>query len=264
MKPTSVTVSAASHLKYVAVEVAEMAAEFARHFVGHAAAAGTKSTPTDVVTETDLATERLIRSELSKRCPGSAVLGEEFDTVDGHNAIGWIVDPIDGTVNFLYDLPVVSVSIAATLNGETVAGAVVDVVRGDVFSAALNEGAERNGTPISCSAPTSISTSLIGTGFSYDSSIRFAQSRTLNRVLPACRDIRTMGSSALNLCWVGCGRLDGYYQQDTEIYDYAAGALVASEAGATVLVGAKKPDDMTVAASPAIADALFGLLEPIG
>lgn len=254
-------ISAGEHLEVVASEVAVLAASLVRDASGRAAELGTKSSPTDVVTATDLQSERLIRDELLSRCPGSTIVGEEFDDDAGTNTVGWIVDPIDGTVNFLYDLPVVAVSIAATIDGKTVAGAVCDVVRGEVFSAADGAGARRDGRRIDVAQPGSLSDSLIGTGFAYAAERRRQQTEILTRLLPSARDIRCMGSAALNLCWVGCGRLDGYYEQDTKTYDYAAGALVAAEAGARVELPAQNELDLSIAASPSIFDELRQLID---
>ena len=252
--------SAGEHLEAVALDVAQLAAQLVRESVGQAAAAGTKSTPTDVVTATDVESESLIRSELLARCPGSTIVGEELADDVGTNAVGWVVDPIDGTVNFLYDLPVIAVSIAATIHGKTVAGAVCDVLRGDVFSAAIDAGARRNGTAIRARTPGSLGDSLIGTGFAYAAERRREQTEILTRLLPQARDIRCMGSAALNLCWVACGRLDGYYEQDTKPYDYAAGALIAAEAGARVEVPAQNQLDLSIAAAPTIFDELLRLI----
>ncbi|MFK7916958.1 MAG: inositol monophosphatase family protein [Ilumatobacter sp.] len=252
--------SAAHHLEQVAAEVAVLAAVLVRGSVGRAAAAGTKSSPTDVVTETDVESERLIRRELLDRCPGSAIAGEELDDQDGANTVSWVVDPIDGTVNFLYDLPVVSVSIAACIDGITVAGAVADIVRGDVFSASQGAGARRNGVAVSARPTTSLEQSLVGTGFSYSAQRRQEQSSILNRLLPAARDIRCMGSAALNLCWVACGRLDAYYEHDTKLYDYAAGALIATEAGARVELPADTQLDLSIAAAAGVFDRLRSIV----
>lgn len=240
----------------MAADVAAIAAALVRQSLGRAAAAGTKSSPTDVVTATDVESEALIRRELLDRCPGSAIIGEELDDQLGANAVRWIVDPIDGTVNFLYDLPVVSVSIAASIEGVTVAGAVADIVRGEVFSAALGTGARRDGHGVSARPTTDLDQSLIGTGFSYSADRRAEQAAILNRLLPATRDIRCMGSAALNLCWVGCGRLDGYYEHDTKLYDYAAGAIIAREGGAHVELPADNQLDLSVAAAPDVFDPL--------
>lgn len=253
--------SAGEHLEAVAIDVARLAAQLVRRSVGRVAAAGTKSTTTDVVTATDIESEALIRRELLARCPGSTIVGEELADEVGTNAVGWVVDPIDGTVNFLYDLPVVAVSIAATIQGRTVAGAVYDVLRGEVFSAALGSGARRDGEVIGVRPPAALTDSLIGTGFAYSAERRRLQAETLTRLLPRARDIRCMGSAALNLCWVGCGRLDGYYEQDTKTYDYAAGALIAAEAGARVELPAQNELDLSIACAPEIFDELRQLID---
>ena len=244
------------HLEAVAIEVAQLAAALVRASVGRAAAARTKSSPTDVVTATDIESETLIRRELLERCPGSSIVGEELADDRGTNAVAWTVDPIDGTVNFLYDLPVVSVSIAASIEGQTVAGAVVDVLRHETFSASLGGGARRDGVPITAAHTADLSQALVGTGFSYSSERRAEQSSILNRLLPAVRDIRCMGSAALNMCWIGCGRLDGYYEHDTKPYDYAAGALVAAESGGRVEVPADNGASLSVAAAAEVFDRL--------
>lgn len=253
----------AQHLEHVAGEVVRLAAAFVHSSVGVAQAAGTKSSPTDVVTDTDVDSERLIRSELLARCPGSTVEGEELDDEGGDNSIRWIVDPIDGTVNFLYDLPVVAVSIAAAIDGVVVAGAVADVLRGEVFSANDEGPARLDGRPIEVSGESELAGSLIGTGFSYDAERRRRQSETLARLLPRCRDIRCMGSAALNLCWVAAGRLDAYFEQDTKLYDYAAGALIAERAGATVVLPASNELSLNLAATPLVAHDLRQLVSSL-
>ena len=248
--------SSGAHLEAVASEVARRAAELVARSAGQARAAATKSSPTDVVTATDVESEAFIRCELLGRCPGSSIFGEELDDDRGSNAVEWIVDPIDGTVNFLYDLPVVSVSIAATIDRTVVAGAVTDIHRVETFSAALGTGARRSGGPIAPNAPETLEKALIGTGFAYDAALRAQQAEALTRLLPSCRDIRCMGSAALNLCWVGCGRLDGYFERDLKIYDYAAGALIAAEAGATTELPAGNRIDLMIAAAGTIFDSL--------
>lgn len=257
------TPTPAQFLELVAIDVAELAADLVRSAAGAATTTATKTSPTDVVTQTDLRSEQLIRTELLARCPGSTIAGEEFDEAVGTNAIGWIVDPIDGTVNFLYDLSVVAISIAATIDGRVVAGAVVDVHRGETFSAADSNGARRNGNTIVAGDRADLPQALIGTGFSYDAGRRAEEAAILTRLLPACRDIRCMGSAALNLCWVGCGRLDGFYERDLKVYDYAAGALIASEAGAAIERPTQNETDLMVAACPDIFDSLHRLVEAV-
>lgn len=260
----SATTTTAQLLERVAIEVSTLAAAEVRSVIGRAEATGTKSSPTDVVTDTDLRTERLIRDELAHRCPGSAIVGEEYDDDNGANNVGWIVDPIDGTVNFLYDLPVISVSIAATIDGTVVAGAVADVHRGEVFSAAAGHGARLDGAPVAIGEPAGLAQALIATGFSYDAAVRGVEAQTVAKLLPACGDIRCMGSAALNLCWVGSGRLDGHYQQGLRIYDYAAGALIAAEAGARVEQPTQNETELLLTAPPNIFDSLRALITDSG
>jgi myo-inositol-1(or 4)-monophosphatase len=255
IKPGSPASARAGHLERVAAEVARAAAGLVRRQGGHAVATATKSTPTDVVTHTDQESERFIRAALLERAPGSTIVGEEYGDQRGANNVGWIVDPIDGTVNFLYDLPVVSVSIAATIDGDIVAGAVADIHRDEVYAAAAGSGARLDGRAISASSTTELGHALVGTGFAYDADLRAEQSIVLNRLLPAARDIRCMGSAALNLCWVGMGRLDAFYERDLKVYDYAAGALIAHEGGAVVALPSRQAD-ATFAATRGIESAL--------
>jgi myo-inositol-1(or 4)-monophosphatase len=243
-------------LESIASATAAGAAELVRAKLGRTRVLDTKSTPTDVVTEADLEVETFIRERLWRSSPGASIQGEEHGSTGGATSIGWIVDPIDGTVNFLYDLPAVSVSIAATIDGEIVAGAVADVVRREVFSARLGGGARRDGASISPSTATTLDHSLVGTGFSYDSDMRRREGEIVGRVLPAARDVRGFGSSALHLCWVGCGRLDGYYQHGVKAWDMAAGALIASEAGARVEATDGPQGSLVVATSAGIFEAL--------
>lgn len=250
----------APELQRTAAQVAARAAAMVRSALGEAVASGTKSSVTDVVTETDVAVESFIRQQLTSAFPGSSIVGEELADVDGSSGIGWVVDPIDGTVNFVYDLPVIAVSIAATVHGRVVAGAVADVVREETFAAAADGGAQRNGTAISASDADDLGLSLVATGFSYDAALRAEQAKTIARLLPLTRDVRCMGSAALNLCWVACGRLDAYYERDLKPYDYAAGLLIATEAGAVV----ERPDDdggLVVATAAGIADPLRQVLQ---
>lgn len=247
-------------LEAIAVEAGREGASVIRRAAGELGAVSTKSTPTDPVTSLDLASERAIRAVLAARTPDATVLGEEAGMVDGSSEVGWIIDPIDGTVNLTYDLPVLSVSVAATLAGEVAAGAVIDVRRGDVFSAARGVGARRDGSPIEVSHPSSLAQSLIGTGFAYTSAGRALEAPYLQRVLPAARDIRCFGSAALNLCWVACGRLDGFYQRDMRYWDYAAGALIAVEAGARLEWPSADNGELMVASGPGIHAALLRLV----
>ena len=239
-------------LETIAVEAATRGADLVRASAGDLGTVTAKSTPTDPVTSLDVAAEHRIRAVLLDRAPGSSVLGEEGGASGGSSGIGWVVDPIDGTVNLTYGLPIMSVSIAATRDGDVVAGAVVDILGGDVFSAARERGARLNGSSIGPSTVTALADALIGTGFSYTAEGRAAEAEYLARVLPAGRDIRCFGSAALNLCWVACGRLDGFYQRNMQPWDFAAGEIIAAEAGAAITRPRPDNGQLLVASGPGI------------
>ncbi|HWJ83424.1 MAG TPA: inositol monophosphatase family protein [Nocardioides sp.] len=212
--------------------------------------AATKSSDVDVVTAADRAAEELIRARLLGARPEDSVLGEEGDDVAGSSGVRWIVDPIDGTVNFLYGLREYSVSIAAEVDGEVVAGVVHDVAKGRCYRGhadpALPGGGQvtRDGVPLRVNGPTPLAHRLVATGFSYRSEVRAVQGRATARLLPRVRDIRRHGSCALELCHVAEGALDGYAEEGVNLWDYAAGAFLARLAGArtTVLPGAGGTD----------------------
>ncbi|PJF02013.1 inositol monophosphatase [Streptomyces carminius] len=228
--------------------------------------AATKSSPVDVVTEMDLASEKLITGYLAEHRPDDGFLGEEGASSEGSSGVRWVIDPIDGTVNYLYGLPGWSVSIAAECEGETVVGVVAIPPRGETYHAVLGEGARRNGEPVRCRPSPPLDQALIGTGFNYVTEIRTAQAEVARALLPKVRDIRRSGSAAIDLCDVGAGRLDGFFERGLHPWDAAAGALVAREGGA--LTGGRPglpPDhDLTVAASPGVFAVLQPLLEELG
>jgi myo-inositol-1(or 4)-monophosphatase len=244
----------------MAVDAATIGADLVRQAHGRRGSIRTKSSPTDPMTELDLAVEQVIRAHLAERTPGAGFLGEEEGARGGDSPVGWILDPIDGTVNLTYDVPLIAVSLAATLDGDVVAGAVVDVWRSEVYRAVAGGGARRDGAPIAPSSVPELSQALVATGFAYSSDGRAAQAEAFARVLPAARDIRCFGSSAIHLCWVACGRVDAYYQRDSKRWDYAAGALIAEEAGATVVRPSSANGELLLAASPRIYDPLLSLL----
>ncbi|MEX1296922.1 MAG: inositol monophosphatase family protein [Candidatus Limnocylindrales bacterium] len=247
-------------LESIAVEAATGGARTVRDSAGDLGAVEAKSTPTDPVTSLDVAVEREIRTTLARRAPHSSVLGEEGGAIGGSSGVGWVVDPIDGTVNLTYGLPIMSVSIAATWDGDVVAGAVVDIHRGDIFSAARGHGARLDGSTIEPTQVTSLADSLIGTGFAYTARGRAEEAVYLARVLPAGRDIRCFGSAALNLCWVASGRLDGFYQRNMQYWDFAAGEIIAAEAGAKVARPSSGNDRLMVVTAPGIHDELVRLV----
>lgn len=231
--------------------------------------AESKSTPTDAVTEMDRAAERLILDRLHSLRPDDRVVGEEtgrHGDAEDDATVTWLVDPLDGTVNYLYAIPQFSVSIAAQQRGETVAGVVYDVMRDDLYGATQGGGATRNGESIRCSAATDLALSLVATGFAYAAETRRTQAAVLTTVLPAVRDIRRLGSAALDLCMVACGRVDAYFEAGMQPWDWAAGALIATEAGARVGgLGGRPPGSWTtLAANPALFEALEGLLREAG
>ncbi|MEV6427131.1 inositol monophosphatase family protein [Nocardia sp. NPDC051463] len=236
----------------------------------------TKGHPTDPVTVVDTETEELIRGLLAELRPGDPILGEEGGgslTGGAEDTIYWVVDPIDGTVNFLYGIPGYAVSVAAVRGGRPVAGAVVDVARESTYSAGLGLGAVRedaDGTveQLRCTPVESLSLALVATGFAYGTHRRGRQAAMLAEVLPDIRDIRRFGAAALDLCLVASGRVDAYYEHGLNAWDWAAGALIAAEAGARlVLPPAINPGsagDLVVAAAPGIADEVIELLDRVG
>ncbi len=233
----------------------------------------TKTTPTDPVTIVDTETERFLRDRLAQLRSGDPVLGEEIggpaDPAATAGTVTWVLDPIDGTVNFVYGIPAYAVSVAAQVDGVSVAGAVADVMGGQVYSAAAGLGAhviDTEGThPLRCTAVDDLSMALVGTGFAYSRRRRTVQAALVAKVLPVVRDVRRIGSAAMDLCMVAAGRLDAYYEHGLHVWDCAAGALIAAEAGARVVL--PDPDDpqrtaaLVVAAAPGIADQLLAALE---
>lgn len=236
-----------------------------------------KSTPTDPVTVVDTETESLLRDRLALLRPGEPVLGEEGGGPAASQAkqsgvVTWVLDPIDGTVNFVYGIPSYAVSVAAQVDGVSVAGAVADVVAGEVYSAARGLGARVTGDggarELRCTRIDDLSMALVGTGFGYSPQRRSAQAALLTKMLPMVRDMRRVGSAALDLCMVAAGRLDAHYEHGLNVWDWAAGALIATEAGARVLLpdpsGAVAGAGLVVAAAPGIASDLVDALDRSG
>ncbi len=243
----------------VASEAATLIVERRR---GRITVADTKSTDTDVVTAVDRESEELIRKRVLAVRPDDAFLGEEGEDVHGTSGVRWVVDPIDGTVNYLYDHPTYAVSIAVELHGVTVAGVVVNAPLRETFTATRGGGAFLDGAPIAVSGCTDLAKALVGTGFGYDPRRRAVQAEVVRAIIEKIRDIRRIGVGAVDLCYVACGRLDAAYERGLNPWDYGAGALIAAEAGARVggLHGAPVSPEMTLVASPGIFDALHDAL----
>jgi myo-inositol-1(or 4)-monophosphatase len=259
----------------VAVPVAEKAADLLRAGVRQTRqSVGTKSSATDMVTEMDRASEDLIVSALLGARPDDGIVAEEGSARAGTSGVRWVIDPLDGTTNYLYDFPGWSVSIAAELDGgsgdggpgEVIAGVVLDAVHGELYTAARGHGARCNGEPIACSDQDDVADALLATGFGYDPARRRAQAQLLVELLPQVRDIRRMGSAAMDLCHVARGRVDAYFERGLSWWDLAAGALIAREAGAVVsaLDGGPVVPGSVFAATPGIAAPLRALLGALG
>jgi myo-inositol-1(or 4)-monophosphatase len=275
-------VAGARELLVIAVGAALEAGQLLASKEGRVEVAATKSSPTDVVTEMDGRAEELIRARILVARPDDAILGEEGGQVDGaaDAPARWVVDPLDGTVNYLYGLHDWAVSIAAEVDHQIVAGAVYAPMRGELFTAVLGEGAWLESTrgsgtpggpgesvipdstferiPLRCRPGVPLDQALVATGFGYRAERRTVQGEVVAALLPRIRDIRRNGVASVDLCAVAAGRLDGYYERGLNYWDYAAGALVAAEAGAVVgdSRGGPPSTSMTVAAGPG----LFGPL----
>ncbi|MFD3675583.1 inositol monophosphatase family protein [Streptomyces sp. NPDC058613] len=251
----------------VGLEAARQAGELLRDGrPADLAVAATKSSPIDVVTEMDIAAEKLITGILAGRRPEDGLLGEEGADVQGTSGVRWVVDPLDGTVNYLYGLPDWSVSIAAEYRGETVVGIVAVPMRGETFHALLGGGAWLGGRRLACRAAAPLDQALVATGFAYIQARRARQAAVGQRIIPLVRDIRRGGSAAVDLCDVAAGRLDGYYERGLNPWDLAAGDLIAREAGAVTGGRPGKPasGELALAATPAVFASLQPLLDEAG
>lgn len=222
----------------IAREVGDLIVDGRRGGVGRVV---TKSSPTDLVTEWDTRAEALIRRRLMQWRPDDGVLGEEGETIHGSSDITWVVDPIDGTTNFAFGLAGYAVSIAAVDAVGAIAAAVYAPAVRELFVAARGHGAWLHGEALQCSNQAAVSLALIGTGFAYDPAVRRQQWDVLAERAMNLRDIRRIGAASLDLCYVACGRLDAYFEQNLQPWDMAAGVLIAREAGAKVTDFAGNP-----------------------
>ncbi len=262
-----------SELLALAKSIALEAGELARLRRGEGVeVAASKSSTEDIVTFADRETEALIRLRLKESRPDDGFFGEESSADEGTSGLTWVVDPIDGTVNFLYGIPQYAVSIAVVdgppdpTSWTALAGVVLNPASGELFSATAGGGAFLGATPIHVAAPVELSQALVGTGFSYRSEVRTEQAAVVLGLISRVRDIRRMGSAALDLCAVACGRLDAYFERELNPWDHAAGALIAAEAGAQVggLRGARATRAFALAAEPGLAGLLEAVLLELG
>jgi myo-inositol-1(or 4)-monophosphatase len=226
-----------------------------------------KSTPTDLVSEADLTAERAIRELLARRRPDDGFVGEEGARSEGSSGLSWVVDPLDGTVNFLFGMPQWCVSVAVRDSHGAIAGAVYDPNRDELFSATRHARPTLAGPAgtvelSGSSREVALETAMLATGFAYDADVRAAQARVLARVIPRVRDVRRFGSAALDLTWTAAGRYDAYFERTVKQWDIAAGALICERAGLIVLelpVHEHLPWGILVA-RPALAEELLELV----
>jgi myo-inositol-1(or 4)-monophosphatase len=225
----------------------------------------TKSTSTDVVTEFDRASERLIVERIAAERPDDSIIGEEGAASAGGSGVSWLVDPIDGTTNFLYGLPGYAVSIAAADEVGPLVGAVYVPATGELFSAGRGAGATLNGRPIGCSTTSDLGQALVGTGFSYRPERRRAQAERVARLIGDVRDIRRLGAASVDLCHAAAGRLDAYFEEHLGPWDLAAGELIAREAGCRTgdFSGAAVRPAEVLVANPMLFDQLAALIREV-
>ena len=252
--PTRLLVSAAralcDELLEVAVDAARMAGALLleRSLAGVERAVGSKSSPTDLVSEADLASEAAIRALLAERRPEDGFVGEEGGSRDGASGLAWVVDPLDGTVNFLFGIPQWCVSVAVREGSETIAGAVYDPNRDELFTATragvptmsgpqgrVELAGPKSRAPLApLSGGEALANAMVATGLAYGADVRRAQAKVLARLAPQVRDIRRFGSAALDLTWTAAGRYDAYFERSVKQWDVAAGVLVCECAGLSV------------------------------
>ncbi|HUE25636.1 MAG TPA: inositol monophosphatase family protein [Solirubrobacteraceae bacterium] len=246
----------------VAREAARAAAkELTSRFGEVARGVRAKSTPTDLASDADLAAERAIRGVLGRLRPGDAILGEEGgETGDGE--LRWVVDPLDGTINFLFGIPSFAVSVACEDSSGAIAGVVFDPMRDESFEATRSGRATLNGEPVEASDRSELATAMVATGFAYDAAMRARQAEVVSRVLPRVRDIRRFGAAALDLAWCAVGRYDAYYERGVHAWDIGAGVLICARAGLELRDLPPAGDDPygLVVAPAAIIDELFALV----
>jgi myo-inositol-1(or 4)-monophosphatase len=252
-------------LVVLAIQAAKAGVRAHRDGLGRVQEARTKSTPTDMVTEVDHEAERAIVDVIRVERPDDAILAEEATRRDGTTGVRWIVDPLDGTTNYLYRYPAYGVSIGIEIDGAIVAGVVHDSARDRVHTGIVGAGASCNGTPIRVRDHAELATALVATGFQPVPAVRAWQGEVLARVLPHVRDVRRGGSAAIDLCQVAGGQLDAFYEAGLAEWDTAAGAAIVRGAGGVVrFLERTAPTPLVIASGPRLADAFERLLRDAG
>lgn len=250
----------------LAVELARAAGEI--HVAGRHAAlrVETKSTPTDLVSQVDREAEQLIVTRLAEARPNDSLLAEEGSLLHGMSGVRWIVDPLDGTTNYVYGYPGYAVSIAAEIDGQPALGVVYDSSGDRLYQAISGYGAACDGRPLQVSPHDNLATALVATGFAYDAAMRARQGAIAGWLLSRVRDLRRGGSAALDLCHVAAGHVNAYWETGLSPWDYAAGAVIAREAGAEVRIldVANPRGPLVIAAPPSLMPALLALLDEAG
>jgi myo-inositol-1(or 4)-monophosphatase len=259
-------VHSANELVALATEIAHEAGAGLRDAFGRLGDGGleisAKSTPTDLVSEADVGTERLIRARLAAARPDDAIMGEEGDDQAGTSGLRWVVDPLDGTVNFLFGIPQWCVSIACEDGDGVLAGVIFDPMREETWAATRDGAATLDGRQVHGSRQARLAPSLVATGFGYDAGVRESQARVVARLLPRVRDVRRLGAAALDLAWTAAGRYDAYFERGVKHWDIAAGTLLCARAGMAVreLAPAPPADVGILVAPPALVDELMALV----
>jgi myo-inositol-1(or 4)-monophosphatase len=250
----------------LAMHLAAEAAIVHRDAHGRTHAVSTKSSATDMVSEVDLAAERHIVDGLRRARPDDAILAEESGTRAGTSGVRWVIDPLDGTTNYLYGYPAYAVSIGVEMDGRRVLGVVHDSALGEVYAGIVGRGATRDGVCIAPGRVAALERALVATGFQPHPHLRARQAAVLATVLPGVRDLRRAGSAALDLCAVACGRIDAFYEIGLGPWDFAAGAAIVEAAGGrvTVLEPKEPPGPLVVAANAQLMPALLELLRAAG
>jgi myo-inositol-1(or 4)-monophosphatase len=227
-----------NHLHSLAVDLARQAAEV--HVRRETGVVTSKSTPSDPTTDVDREAETLIVTGILDSRPEDGILGEEETSIEGTSGVRWVIDPLDGTVNYLYEFPSHAVSIGVEFNGVPAVGVVYDTALNEIYSARVDENSTKNGTEIQVSSCSSMSLALLGTGFAYEPSVRRSQAELLAELIPEVRDIRRSGSCAVDLCSVASGRLDAFFETGVHWWDVAAGIQIVRSAGGIATYEADK------------------------